>query len=129
MEGTVKTLFLTQTQVKNLISPAEANEAVEKAFEAFGKGQTQMPPKSYLFYTPFKGDLRTMPAYIESIKATGVKIVNVHVNNNEKNLPTVMAKIVLKDPETGFPIAIMEGTFLTALRTGAAGAVAIKYLA
>jgi len=104
----MKTLFLSQSEVKKLISAAEANEAVENAFEAFGKGLAQMPPKSYLFYRPYKGDLRTMPAYIESLNATGVKIVNVHVNNAEKNLPTVMA---------------------TALRTGSAGAIAIKYLA
>jgi len=88
-----------------------------------------MPPKSYLFYKQYKGDLRTMPAYIELIEATGVKIVNVHLDNKEKGLPTVMATIVLNDPKTGYPIAIMDGTFLTALRTGAAGAVAIKYLA
>jgi alanine dehydrogenase len=125
----MKTLFLSQSEVKKLISAAEANEAVENAFEAFGKGLAQMPPKSYLFYRPYKGDLRTMPAYIESLNATGVKIVNVHVNNAEKNLPTVMATIVLNDPETGYPIAIMDGTFLTALRTGSAGAIAIKYLA
>jgi len=125
----MKTLLLNQSQVKNLIEPHEAIEAVEKAFEAYGKGLAQMPPKSYLFYKQYKGDLRTMPAYIELIEATGVKIVNVHLDNKEKGLPTVMATIVLNDPKTGYPIAIMDGTFLTALRTGAAGAVAIKYLA
>ncbi len=125
----MKTLFLNQSEVKRLIDASEANEAVENAFYAFGKGLAQMPPKSYLFYRKYHGDLRTMPAYIESLNATGVKIVNVHVNNAEKNLPTVMATIILNDPETGFPIAIMDGTYLTALRTGSAGAVAIKYLA
>lgn len=125
----MKTLFLSQSEVKKLIDASEANEAVENAFEAFGKGLAQMPPKSYLFYTQYKGDLRTMPAYIQPLNATGVKIVNVHVNNAEKSLPTVMATIVLNDPESGYPIAIMDGTYLTALRTGSAGAIAIKYLA
>lgn len=125
----MKTLLLNQSQIKSLIKSNEAIEAVEKAFEAFGRGLAQMPPKSYLFYKQYKGDLRTMPAYIELIEATGVKIVNVHTENRSKSLPTVMATIILNDPATGYPIAIMDGTFLTALRTGAAGAVAIKYLA
>jgi alanine dehydrogenase len=91
--------------------------------------QVQMPPKQYLFYTKYSGDLRTMPAYIEPADATGVKIVNVHPKNAEKQLPTVMAVITLQDPRTGYPIALMNGTYLTALRTGAAGAIASKYLA
>jgi len=59
----------------------------------------------------------------------GTKIVNVHPQNPKKKLPSVMAVIVLNDPKTGVPLALMDGTWITAMRTGAASAVATKYLA
>jgi alanine dehydrogenase, Archaeoglobus fulgidus type len=122
------TLILNQTEVLSLLKSQEVLDAVEGAFRAYGQKQVQMPPKSYLFYNRYNGDLRTMPAYIEPSDATGVKIVNVHPGNHDKGLPTVMAVVVLNDPQTGYPIAMMNGTYLTALRTGAAGAIASKYL-
>jgi alanine dehydrogenase len=87
-----------------------------------------MPPKSYLYFP--KGDLRSMPAYIygEGFDVAGVKCVNVHPQNAASHLPTVMAVIILNDPQTGFPLALMDGTYVTSLRTGAAGALAAKYL-
>jgi alanine dehydrogenase len=88
-----------------------------------------MPPKSYLFFKRYTGDLRTMPSYIESLNASGVKVVNVHPNNPQKhNLPAITATIILIDPRTGTPTAIMGGAWITAMRTGASGAVATKYL-
>src|SRR3990172_221601 len=123
------TLVLKQSEVLSLLRSQEVLDAVESAFRAYGLKQVQMPPKAYLFYDRYSGDLRTMPAYIEPADATGVKIVNVHPKNGEKGLPTVMAVVVLNDPKTGYPLAMMNGTYLTALRTGAAGAIASKYLA
>jgi alanine dehydrogenase len=123
------TLILNQTEVLSLLHSPEVLEAVEGAFRAYGLKQVQMPPKQYLFYSKYSGDLRTMPAYIEPVDATGVKIVNVHPKNGERGLPTVMAVVTLVDPQTGYPISLMNGTYLTALRTGAAGAIASKYLA
>jgi alanine dehydrogenase len=61
--------------------------------------------------------------------AAGMKWVNVHPQNPSKGLPTVMAVIIYNDPETGYPLAVMDGTDITAYRTGAAAAVASKYLA
>jgi len=104
-------------------------QVVERAFRQHGLGKVQMPPKSYLYYTAYNGDLRTMPAYLEEEDITGVKIVNVHPGNPALGLPTVMALIVLISPQTGAPIAIMDGTYLTDIRTGAAGGIAAKYLA
>ena len=104
-------------------------QVVEQAFRQHGLGRVQMPPKSYLYYTAYNGDLRTMPAYLEEENITGVKIVNVHPGNPARGLPTVMALIVLISPETGTPIAVMDGTYLTDVRTGAAGGIAAKYLA
>lgn len=111
------------------LSMKEAILAVEEAFREAGKGTAQMPPKSYLVYKKYNGDLRTMPAYLEEMDATGVKVVNVHPDNPGSGLPTVMALVILNSPKTGAPTAVMGGTFLTNMRTGAAGAVAAKYLA
>ena len=124
----MKTLILTKHDVEKVLTPKVANETVEKAFRAYSLGCTEMPPKSYLYFP--KGDLRSMPAYIfgEGFDIAGVKCVNVHPHNAAGHLPAVMAVIILNDPQTGFPLAIMDGTYLTCLRTGAAGALAAKYL-
>ncbi|MEM2250966.1 MAG: alanine dehydrogenase [Candidatus Hadarchaeales archaeon] len=125
-----KVLILTKSEVESLLSMKETIEAVEEAFREKGMGKVQMPPKSYVFFKEFNGDFRVMPAYLESIGAAGVKIVNAHPDNPRKyGLPTVMAIIVLIDPKTGTPLAVMDGTTITNMRTGAAGAVAVKYLA
>ena len=102
------------------------NRAVESAFADHGRGLVQMPPKLYV--TLPEGDFRTMPAYLPSLSLAGVKIVNVHPGNPEKGLPTVMALTVILDIATGQPVAIINATRLTDMRTGAAGAVAAKYL-
>jgi len=104
-------------------------EAVEDAFREHGLGRTQMPPKSYLYFASHNGDLRTMPAYLERADAAGVKIVNVHTGNASKGLPTVMALMVLNSAETGAPKAVMGATYLTGMRTGAAGGIAARHLA
>lgn len=124
----MKTLMITGKKVKEVLTPSLAIDTVERAFRAYGFGEAEMPPKSYLFFP--KGDLRSMPAYLhgQGFDMAGIKSVNVHPGNTKLGLPTVMALIVLVDPGTGFPLAVLDGTLLTSLRTGAAGAVAAKYL-
>ena len=126
----MKTLLLTEKEVKQLLSIDEVMAAVESAFREKGLGHVQMPAKLYLFYNKYNGDLRAMPSYLEELDISAVKVVNVHPDNRAKyNLPTVMATIVLIDPKNGAPLAIMGGTAITDMRTGAAGGVAAKYLA
>jgi alanine dehydrogenase len=126
----LKVLLLSKAEVEGLISMSEAIEAVEEAFRAKELGKAQMPPKSYVYFKRHQGDFRVMSAYLEKLGAAGVKIVNVHPRNpKEYGLPSVMATILLLNSETGAPIAIMDGTWITNIRTGAGGAVAAKYLA
>ncbi len=126
----MKVLLLTEREVVPLLRMREVMEAVETAFKEKALGRAQMPAKPYLFYAKYNGDLRTMPSYLEELDVSAVKVVNVHPDNPKKHkLPTVMATIVLIDPKTGAPTAIMGGTHITAMRTGAAGGVAAKYLA
>lgn len=104
--------------------------AVELAFAEKGLNRVQMPQKLHMFFKNYSGDLRTMPAYLEGLDIAAVKIINVHPENRSKhNLPTVMATLIVIDPKNGAPIAIMGGTWITDIGTGAAGGVAAKHLA
>ena len=126
----MKTLILSEEAVKKVLSLEEVTDVVESAFRMRGLGHAQMPSKQYLFLNKYNGDLRTMPAYLEENDVVAVKVVNSHPENRKRHgLPAVMATIILIDPRTGAPKAIMGGTWITALRTGAAGAIAAKYLA
>jgi alanine dehydrogenase len=127
MENSI--LWLNKNEVESLLDMKGTLKVVEEAFRQHGLKKVQMPPKLYLFFKKHNGDLRTMPAYLEEQDITGVKIVNVHPDNPKKGLPTVMALVILNSTETGAPVAIMDGTYLTDMRTGAAGGVAVKYLA
>jgi len=123
-------LLLSHREIEGLLDYGEVIDAVESVFRAKALGRTEMPPKSYLFFAEYGGDLRVMPAYLLDEAIAGVKIVNVHPENPRKyGIASVMAVVVLVDLETGRPLAIMDGTLITAWRTGAAGAVAAKYLA
>lgn len=126
----VKVLLLTEEDIHKLLRMDKVIEAVELAFKEKGLSQVQMPPKQYLFYRKHNGDLRIMPAYLKKSDVSAVKIVNVHPDNPAKyKLPTVMATIILVDPKSNQPLAIMGGGWITMMRTGAAGGVAVKYLA
>ena len=105
----------------------EVLKAVEYAFKLEAEGKVIQPPKVYVDLPEYQGDFRTMPTYIDG--SVGVKWVSVYPNNSQYNLPTVIATIILSDPKTGCPLAIMDGTYITDMRTGAAGGVAVKYLA
>ncbi len=127
MEST-KTVVLTQSDVRSLVDMAAAVPAIESAFAAHGRGETQMPVKVYLDLPQYDGDFRAMPAYFGG--SAGVKWVNAHPRNPERHqLPSVLGMYILSDPATALPLAVMDATLLTAIRTGAAGAVAAKYLA
>ncbi|MCX8014646.1 MAG: ornithine cyclodeaminase family protein, partial [candidate division WOR-3 bacterium] len=126
----MKTLLLNEAEVKKLLSMEDTLKAVEQAFLAKGRKKADMPPKMYLFYKKYNGDIRVMPSYLPELDISGVKVVNVHPNNPKKyNLPSVMATILLIDPKNGYPIAVFDGTWITTMRTGAAGGIASKYLA
>lgn len=119
------TLLLDKNAVNHLISMPDTLSVVEDAFRLWADGKAAMPPKAYL---PVEhGDFRAMPAALPG--CAGIKWVNVHPGNPSRRLPSVMAVIIYNDPETGYPLSVMEATIITAYRTGAASAIAAKYLA
>lgn len=123
------TLYLTQEDVRKILDMKTTIEVVEYGFREMGQGRVEMPTRIYLHFNKHNGVLIAMPAYIEALDAAGVKVVTVHPDNPSKNdLPSVIARIILNSPAHGTPMAIMDGTHITMLRTGAAGAVGIKYL-
>ncbi|MCP8323234.1 MAG: alanine dehydrogenase [Candidatus Methylarchaceae archaeon HK02M2] len=125
----MRTLLLTENDIKPLVNMGEVMDVIEAAFKEKAFKRVQMPEKSFLFYEKYDGDYRVMPSYLETFDTSAVKLVNSHSHNPIKyGLPTVMAIVILIDPKTGYPLAIMDGTYMTGLRTGAAGGIAAKYL-
>ncbi len=120
--------LLSDGDVKRLFSMKDAVPAVEHVFAEDAEGRTEMPSKIYLNIKGY-GDFRAMPAYVPSINTAGIKWVNVHPDNPQKGLPTVMATLLLNEPQTGKLLCAINAGRLTDLRTGAAGGVAAKYLA
>ena len=119
------TLLLSKDVIRGLLNIADVIKVVEDAFKLFDQGRASMPPKAYLAVE--QGDFRAMPASIPG--AAGMKWVNSHPQNPSRGLPTVMAVLVYNDPETGYPLAVMDATDITAYRTAATSAIASKYLA
>ena len=126
----MKMRMLSINDVKQLLKMEDTLKLVETAFKEKGLKRVQMPPKPYLYFVKYNGDLRIMPSYLEELDEAGIKLVNVHPNNPQKyGLPTILATILLFDPKNGVPVCIMDGTWITAMRTAAATGIATKYLA
>jgi len=128
----MQTLLLGPDDVREYADLPAVIDAVGEAFAADANGDTIMPAKSYIDLPKYNGDFRSMPAYVhaDDWDAAAVKWVNVHTDNpDDHDLPTVLGTLIYSDPETAFPLAVMDGTVLTQLRTGAAAAVATDHLA
>ncbi|MBT7595747.1 MAG: ornithine cyclodeaminase family protein [Gemmatimonadetes bacterium] len=122
-------LYLSRENVANLgLSMPTIIDAVENMFREKGEGRVEMPPKPGIHTQP-DAFIHAMPAYIPSLGAAGVKWISGYPGNQAKGLPYITGLLILNDPETGVPTAIMDATWLTAQRTGAATAVAARHLA
>lgn len=122
-------LYLSRLDVEKInISMPEIINALENMFTEKGNGRVEMPPKPGI-HTQKDAFIHAMPAFIPSLKSAGMKWISGYPENQKKNLPYITGLLILNDPETGIPIAVMDATWITAQRTGAATAVAAKYLA
>lgn len=122
-------LVLTKSDLECVISMKETIEAVERAFAELAQGTAYVPLRSIVNIEEHKGTVLAMPAYLGEDKSLVVKIVSVFEQNPVKySIPTIFATVILNNPDTGKPLAVMEGGFLTAMRTGAASGVATKCL-
>ena len=107
----------------------ECIELMKAAFAQLSSGQAHVPLRSQLPVTVHEGVTIFMPAYLAQSGDLGAKIVSVFPRNLKANLPTIHAVVFVIDSRTGIPMALMDGTYLTALRTGAASGAATDLLA
>jgi alanine dehydrogenase len=125
-----KTLILGRTEMIGLLKPAEYNACVEQAYRMHGEGRFYMDPKGHIVLDRFPGEWEAMPSYIEEPHAAACKWVSIREWNRDRfNLPTVFSILIYTHPETGFPLAIVDGSYHTVMRTGAAAAVSAKWMA
>ena len=122
-------VYLSRSAVESLKMPmTEVLEAVENGFRLRGLGKTEMPPKPGIH--PVKDCfIHAMPAYVREVEAAGLKWVSGYPPNMAKKLPYISGLLILNDPETGIPIAVMDCAWITAMRTGASAGISAKYLA
>lgn len=125
-----KTLILGRTEMMGLLTPAEYNSCVEQAYRMHGERRFYMDPKGHIVLDKYPGEWEAMPSYIEEPEAAACKWVSIREKNREKyDLPTVFSILIYTHPETGFPLAICDGSYHTVMRTGSAAAVSAKWLA
>jgi len=125
-----KTLILSRTDMMGLVTPAEYVQCVEQAYRMHGEGRYFMEPKGHIVLDKYPGEWEAMPSYIEEPEAAACKWVSIREQNRERfDLPTVFSILVYTHPETGFPLAICDGSYHTVMRTGASAAVSAKWLA
>ncbi len=121
--------YLSRDDVESLEIPMEdIIEAVESALREKGEGSAEMPPKPGV-HPRADAFIHAMPAYLAGMQAAGLKWVSGFPQNLPKGLPYISGLFVLNDVETGLPLSVMDCTWITGARTGAASAVAAKYLA
>ncbi|MCK9216607.1 MAG: ornithine cyclodeaminase family protein [Firmicutes bacterium] len=128
--------LITQQEVVKKLNMRKAIDIVEKVFQTHGENQVLMPSKITLDlgesndWPPYGGSFNAMPAYLgNSFDMSGIKWVWGFSDNPKKGLPYISGTILLNDPRTGEQLVMMDGAYITDIRTGAATAVAIKYLA
>src|SRR5690349_9018442 len=103
-------------------------DCVAKALTEKGEGRVEMPPKPGIHPEP-NAFIHAMPAYVPRLGAAGMKWVAGYPQNRDRRLPYISGVIVLNDPATGLPTLICDCTWITAMRTAAATAVAARQLA
>lgn len=122
-----KLLYLSRSEVESLLDVNAMLDALARALVAYSSGKTSVPPR-IAARVDERGILGAMPGYVPDI-ALEVKLVSVFPGNHQRHLPSHQGLIALFDEETGAPMALMDGVYITAIRTGGTAAVAARVLA
>lgn len=122
-------LLLAKKDIKNIFTMKDAVEADKQAFSIYSEGGSVVPLRVNVGVPKYEGSTLFMPGYVEELDSMGVKIVSVFPRNPEKGKPSVPATMVLIDGTSGEVCCILDGTYLTQLRTGAAAGAATDVLA
>ena len=119
---TPELLYLSQHDVKSLnLTMKEVIEALDMGFRLRGQGKTEMPAKIGV-HSVTDAFIHAMPAHVQGV-ATGLKWVSGYPENPKRGLPYITGLLVMNDPTTGVPIAVMDCAWITATRTGASAAI------
>jgi ornithine cyclodeaminase/alanine dehydrogenase-like protein (mu-crystallin family) len=122
-------LYLSRADVDRVNLPMkQIIDLLELAFREKGNGKVEMPPKPGIHTMP-DAFIHAMPAYIPSMRSAGIKWVSGYPENFKRGLPYISGLMIMNDSETGIPYAVMDCSWITAMRTGAASALSAKYLA
>jgi ornithine cyclodeaminase/alanine dehydrogenase-like protein (mu-crystallin family) len=122
-------LYLSQADVTKVnLDMATVIKLLETAFHEKGAGKVEMPPKPGIHTMP-DAFIHAMPAFIPSLSSAGIKWVSGYPDNQKRGLPYITGLLILNDVETGIPYSVMDCAWITAYRTGAASALAARYLA
>ena len=122
-------VYLSRAAVEGLgMTMREVIDALDAGFAAKGRGQTEMPPKPGIHTRP-DCFIHAMPAYVREPEVAGLKWVSGYPPNAARGLPYITGLLALNDPETGIPLAVMDCTWITAMRTGASAGISARYLA
>ncbi len=121
--------LLSKSDIKKVFSMKDAIEADKEAFILAVQGKCDAPLRTNISVEKHQGNLLFMPAYVADMDAAAIKIVNIYPNNINKGLSSAPAQVLLIDATNGYVSAMMDGTYLTQMRTGAASGVAFELLA
>jgi ornithine cyclodeaminase/alanine dehydrogenase len=122
-------LYLSREDVEKVaLDMATIIDLLSEAFKQKGEGRVEMPPKPGIHTQP-DAFIHAMPAYIPSLRSAGIKWVSGYPDNFKHGLPYISGLLVMNDVDTGIPYAVMDCTWITAYRTGAASALSARYLA
>ena len=121
--------FLSGEDVRTSLTMNQAIEAMKEAFMELSAGKATVPPRVPIDIAQHNATALFMPVYLPSAQKIGLKVVSVFGNNPAQGLPLIHALVMVFDGNTGCPLAVMDGEYLTALRTGAASGLATDLLA
>lgn len=122
-------LLLSKTDIQKVFTMKEAVEADKEAFCLFSEGKSEVPLRTNIQVPKHKGALLFMPSYVEGLDTGCLKVVNVFPQNVQKGLPTTPGQVLLIDASNGLVVSVLDGTYVTQLRTGAATGAAFDVLA
>jgi ornithine cyclodeaminase/alanine dehydrogenase-like protein (mu-crystallin family) len=122
-------LIISRPELRQAAPMDQAIDAVAAAFAQLSSGQAEVPLRPHVAIPPAEGLQLVMPAYLAGSAALGVKALTLFPHNTEQGLPTINALVLLFDTANGLPLALIDGNYLTALRTGAASGAATRLMA
>jgi ornithine cyclodeaminase len=128
-EGKIRMLALTRSDLRDLVSMEDAIGLMKTAFRELSEGRAQAPLRTVIPMADGQSSMLVMPAYVPAAHALGFKVVSIFPGNPAHGMPTLNALVTVVDHETGVPQAILNGAYLTALRTGAVSGAATDLLA